>query len=437
MNLRQMIKLNPGSSVAERLDDLPLELIYGDDAASRLAESLRAQTDMSSILVFFDRRTRSVAGRTCLEALRAAGWTVRECLVPDTDAGLSPVCNENTVRELRSNLPPAEVYLAVGSGVINDVTKWLAAEEGKPYAVFATAASMNGYASANVATEVNHVKSLFFAKAPVFMAADPAIIENAPFELTTAGLGDVLAKPVSTADWAMNHQLFAEPFSEDIAAIINRVESSYIEHPEAILARDPTAILALLQALVLSGCAMTLQGSSNPASGGEHLISHTLDMKSGVEGKKHDLHGRQVGVTTIFAAALYERILNMDNPAFVSEPMGFDVVFWSSIADCVKPHYDLAVKRTSAAIDILRQPGVWDKLRCNIGRYLRSPAMIKHCLKKAGAAHRLTDIGFSREDFILAVRNATSMRERFTSVDLAFAVGLLPKASEEIIEEWL
>ena len=61
---------------------------------------------------------------------------------------------------------------------------------------------------------------------------------------------------------------------------------------------------------------MTLQGSSLPASGGEHLVSHTLDMMSHVDGVPHDLHGRQVGVSTILVAAMYERALAIETPIF-------------------------------------------------------------------------------------------------------------------------
>ncbi|MFZ5759671.1 MAG: iron-containing alcohol dehydrogenase [Thermodesulfobacteriota bacterium] len=437
MNLSEFLKRHLHGPAVERIPELPREFRYGPDAAAYLAESFRTQTRMSSVLVFCDRRTRAVAGETCLTALKASGWTVLEYVIPDGPDGSSPVCDDTTMHRLRSALPTADAYLAVGSGVINDLVKWLASEAHKPYAVFATAASMNGYAAANVAPSINGIKSLFRAKAPVVIAADPAVIESAPSLLTTAGLGDVLAKPVSTSDWVMNHQLFAEPYSEEIAAIITHVEPTYLDHPDGIRAKDPAAIQGLLEALVLSGCAMTLQGSSLPASGGEHLISHTLDMKAHVEARGHDLHGRQVGVATIFAAAVYDRLLNMDTPAFNKDALHFDAAYWGPLADHVREQHDRAVTRTRSAIEILRRPGVWDALRSHLKPRLRSPSVIKHCLASAGGAHRPEDIGWTREDFFHAVCNAASIRERFTSVSLGFAAGLLPSAIDEIIDEWL
>ena len=437
MNLPEYMKMRLRGPAVERISELPREFLYGPDAAAHLAESFRTHTQMSSVLVFFDQRTRAVAGETCLSALQASGWTVLEYLIPDGPDGSSPVCDDVTMSRLRSALPTADAYLAVGSGVINDLVKWLAAEARKPYAVFATAASMNGFAAANVAPAINGIKSLFRARAPVVIAADPAVIASAPSRLTTAGLGDVLAKPVSTSDWVMNHQLFAEPYSEEVAAIITDVEPTYLDHPDGIKAKDPATLQGLLEALVLSGCAMTLQGSSLPASGGEHLISHTLDMQAYVTGRGHDLHGRQVGVATIFAAALYDRLLRLDTPDFDKAALHFDAAYWGPLAARVREQHDLAATRMGAAVAILRRPGAWDELRSNLRPCLRSPAVFKRCLASAGGAHRLGDIGSTREDFFQAVCNAASIRERFTSLSLGLAAGLLPAAIDEIIDEWL
>ena len=231
MNLSEFLKSQLSGPAADRLRELPREFLYGPDASARLAETFRAQTQMSSVLVFFDQRTRSVAGETCLGALETAGWNVRECLIPDRNDGSSPVCDDLTLYRLQAGLPTSDAYLAVGSGVVNDLTKWLAVEAGKPYAVFTTAASMNGYAAANVAPVINGVKSPFRAKAPVVIGADLAVIESAPGQLTTAGLGDVLARAVSTSDWVMNHQLFAEP----IPCIIARRSSGLLDPSHAKL----------------------------------------------------------------------------------------------------------------------------------------------------------------------------------------------------------
>ncbi len=427
---------------------IPQALLYGQDAARDLAEAFRDHVaETRRVTVLFDSRTGAAAAEPCLAAFADAGFAVTELLIPDSanpdsanpDAGKgsSPVCDDLTKDALLARLEPTDALLAVGSGVVNDLSKWLAALKEIPYAVFATAASMNGYAAANVAPSIGGVKSLFRARAPRIVAADPRVVAAAPFVLTTAGLGDVIAKPMSTSDWLVNHILFDEPFSEPVAAVIDRVEPSYVGNPAGIANKAPEAIEALFEALVYSGCAMTLIGSSMPASGGEHLISHTLDMTAEHLGIPHDLHGRQVGVATIFAAAIYQRIVALESPRFGQNTVPFEASVWGPLAAAVEPEHAKKQRRMVQASEALAAPGCWDVVRERISGGLREPAAVKACLRDAGAAHRYEDIGCDRERFLMAVRNAGAMRGRFTCIDLAHAVGLLPDCAPDIVDEWL
>jgi glycerol-1-phosphate dehydrogenase [NAD(P)+] len=426
------------SELADKRHTIPRALLYDDDAASLLAKQLLDDTEGRRAVVLADVRTHAVAGSEVLAALAEAGWSASELIVADPQGGGStPACDDITKEKVAQQLPEADVLVAVGSGVINDLSKWLAAERELPYAVFATAASMNGYAAANVAPAIDGVKSLFRAKAPRIIATRPEVIEQAPFHLTASGLGDVIAKTVSTADWLVNHLLFDERFSAGVASVIDDIEPSYLEAPEALAARDSKAMRGLFEALVFSGCAMTLQGSSMPASGGEHLISHTLDMTSHAHHLDHDLHGRQVGVATIFAAALYQKVAELEQPSFGHTDVPFDAQVWGNIAPAVQLQHEKKVRRVADACARLSEPGLWSSIKQKLAPGLRDPATIKRCLEKSGSAHRIQDIGCSRERFLMAVHNCSAMRERFTSIDLARAAGLLPACAEELIDTWL
>lgn len=422
---------------ASRAEAIPRALFYSPDAADELARLLAEHVPGRSAILVADQRTFAVTGDRCAAALRAAGFSVAERIVPDPPGGGSPVCDDLTRDRLAAELPACDVLVAVGSGVVNDLTKWIAGERGVPYAVNATAASMNGYSAANVAPSIRGVKSLFRARAPLAIAAEPAVIEGAPFELTASGLGDAIAKPVSTADWLVNHRLSGEEFSRPVAEIIDRIEGSYVEAPERLARREPAAIRALFEALVYSGCAMTLQGSSVPASGGEHLVSHALDMLGGVDGTGHDLHGRQVGVATIFAAALYQRICALDSLDLRPAVAPLDRALWGPIAGAVAVEHARKRASAEAARAALAEPGRWAALRAELSPILRSPGRIKECLARSGAAHRVADIGCTRERFLTAVRHCGAIRGRFTSIDLGWLTGVLPGAAEEIVDAWL
>jgi glycerol-1-phosphate dehydrogenase [NAD(P)+] len=278
---------------------------------------------------------------------------------------------------------------------------------------------------------------LIHARAHRVVASDPAVLAAAPAALTSAGLGDVIAKCVSTADWKMNDLLFGESYSAAVAGIIDHVQDRFLSDPRRLASGDRDAVSGLFEALVYSGCAMTLQGSSLPASGGEHLISHALDMRAHAEHGRHDLHGRQVGLGTIFAAALYERVLALDAPRWHSQPLPFDREGWGAIADAVGAHHGRQSARMASACERLQQGDTWNEVRAALRAMLPSAAWVKRVLKDAGAAHVIADLGITRERFVWAVLNGAQIRERFTSLDLGWAAGLLPAAAEEIVEEYL
>jgi len=412
------------------------KLIYAEDALERLPDVLGSLVGGRRVVVIADERTWDIAGRPAHDILRQSHWSVHQIVVPDTGRG-GPVCDDTTRDWLNARLPPADIALAVGSGVINDLTKWVAFDRGLPYAVMATAASMNGFTAANVAPTLKGVKTLILARPPLAVLAVPSVIVGAPFELTSAGFGDVIAKPVSSADWLLNHIYFDEHFCRYCSEIFSELEPYYLEHPGDVKDRKPAAIEALFNALLYSGIAMTIMGTSAPASGGEHLLSHTLDMTSSVDGVPHDLHGRQVGLGTLFASALYERIFQVESP--VCSPMASDMdsSFWGPLAASVRQQYQAKRPMLEIMAEKLADGKTWRAFLAACRCKVRPPDQIKSCLQAAGAAHTFADIGCSRERFLAAVLHMHEIRKRPTVVDLAWVLGILPAAAEEIVDGWL
>ena len=414
----------------------PDEVIYADDALARLPGVCRAVAEEQSCAVLMDVRTREVAGAEAAQALAADGWQVTEVVVEDPAEEHDPVCDDTTKATLAPQAAGAALIVAIGSGVISDLGKWLAFEAGAGFVTFATAASMNGYASANVAPTIEAVKTLIRARPPAAVLSSPSVLAAAPYEMTAAGLGDVLAKSTSSADWLLNHRLFGDYYCQRSVGLIAEIEPTYLEHPADLKARKGAAIAALFDALLLTGVAMTLAETSAPASGGEHLISHSLDMMSSLDGRPHDLHGRQVGVGTVLAAELYRRVLAIESPELHDAPAGIDRAFWGSLADAVAAKYAEKAERLRAAKQKLARGSTWDSLRQELSDMLRSPQQIGGCLAAGGAACRAEDIGCDRDRLLQAVLHAHEIRPRFTVLDLARLLGLMPGAAGEIIERW-
>ncbi len=425
-----------------RRHTVPTEhLVYGVDAVDRLPEVARRYVARPDYLILADQRTFEIAGHRVEKALRNDGAVVEHFIVPDRE-GESPITSDETRDSILDQASSAELYIAVGSGVINDLTKWIAFERKKPYLTFATAASMNGYASANVSATMKGLKVLFQAQACLGVFARSEVIEKAPFDLTASGLGDVIAKSVSSADWRLNQFLFDDYYCQFSIDLLKELEPVYLEQPQRIKKREGNSIQALFEALFYSSVAMTITGTSAPASGGEHLFSHTLDMISSLEGLPHDFHGRQVGLGSILSAALYEKVLNIEIPQFTKLSPEVNTVFWGPLTGIIQNKYREKIPRSELAAQKLSRPKNWDSLRAILKPNLLPAQKIKNCLKQAGAAHRTNDIrlGANRletEKLLKIWKNANQMRERFTILDLAIMLGVMPGQAEDIVAEWL
>jgi glycerol-1-phosphate dehydrogenase [NAD(P)+] len=413
---------------------LPRRVLVAEDALQRLPELCAEVTGGRRVAVLMDARTREVAGAAVAEALGGA-WQVQQILVPDPPTG-TPVCDDLTHDALAAQLGAVDLIVPVGAGVLCDLGKWQAFQRSIPFVPFATAASMNGYASGNVATTLGGVKSLFVAAPPPAVAACPAILAAAPYELTTAGLGDALAKSVSSADWLLNHLLFGDFYCQAAVDVIADIEPLYAERPADLAARAPGAMRALLDALLLTGSAMTMAGSSAPASGGEHLLSHTLDMMSTLDGRPHDLHGRQVGLGTVLCSEVYRRVLAIESPRFLPPGEAVDAAFWGRLAGPIAKLYAEKVPRLRQVQGRLSAGAAWDELRRRIAPVVRPPQQISDCLHAAKAAWRTADIHCDHPRLLAAFTHAHQARARFTVLDLALLLGLLPPAAEDIFTRW-
>jgi len=414
---------------------LPKEVIYAENVMDRLPMLLQGLKLGSEVGLLMDRRTQAVAGDEVERVLRRQGYQVKSILIKDPPGG-KPQCDDRTKEEIEGHLGPVDWIFPVGSGVINDLGKWIAGDRGIPFVTFATAASMNGYASANVAPTIAGMKSLTFARPPILIMSSPSVLISAPYEMTTAGLGDVLAKGISTADWYMNHFLFGDYFCEKSATLISDIEPLYLNHSNWLRAGDPESMEALFFALILTGVAMTMAGTSAPASGAEHMISHCLDMMASIDGGGHDLHGRQVGVGTLLMADLYRRCLALESPVFVDPPHCVDTGFWGPLANAVADNFQQKGEGLQRARDVLSKGEMWDRFREGLSSMVPVPETIYGCLLRADGAVKAKDIGCTKGRLLEAVLHSHEIRPRITMLDIAHLVGLMPDVADEILECW-
>lgn len=204
-----------------------------------------------------------------------------------------------------------DLIIAIGSGVINDIGKILSNVTGRKYIIVATAPSMDGYASATSSMSMDGLKVSLNSRPADVIIGDTDILKNAPIHMLKSGLGDMLAKYVSIAEWRIAHIITGEYYCERVAQLIREALKKCVDNAEGLLSRDEKAVEAVFEGLVIGGVAMAYAGVSRPASGVEHYFSHIWDMRGLEFGTKVDLHGIQCALGTLQAAKLYEEIKKM------------------------------------------------------------------------------------------------------------------------------
>jgi glycerol-1-phosphate dehydrogenase [NAD(P)+] len=376
------------------------------------------------LAVVSDATTRVVLGERVERALAALGP-----VNPIVLAG-RPHADADTAANLRCACASADALIAVGSGTINDLCKYAAALDGKPYAVFATAPSMNGYTSTNAAITIGGHKQSLATAAPAGVFIDLEVLAQAPARMIRAGLGDSLCRSTAQADWLLSHRLLGTPYRRAPFDLLAQDESLLLDEPEALLTGDPEAMRALARTLVLSGHGMSICGGSYPASQGEHLISHYIDMFAPA-GRASHFHGEQVAVATLTMARLQEDVLAggppQVNPGAVTRDTLQQLFGAATGASCWREFEPKCLSVAAAAKLSRRIADVWGDTVRDLRAVMLPASRLAAVLARAGGPSAPTDIGVSPGFYTAAVRNARFLRNRYTFLDLAADAGHLDR----------
>ena len=274
---------------------------------SGATEALRELTEgYKSIVLVADGNTYEAQGWAVERLLGAklesqliySGETV---LVPDETAidALQDCVSDKT-----------DLIVGVGSGVINDICKYVSFCRDLPYFIVATAPSMDGYASNGAALILGGMKISPNARPPKAIIADTRVLKDAPLEMLQAGYGDIMGKLSCLNDWKLATLINGEYFCDFVYDLTMDTVQNLMPMAEAILARDEEAVGVLMEALVAVGVAMSFVGNSRPASGSEHHLSHFFEITGIVHGRPYLPHGIDVAYSAIVTAMLRRQILS-------------------------------------------------------------------------------------------------------------------------------
>lgn len=273
------------ASAAERGIELPRKVIFRPGALADIVPLCREMGLAGPAAVLTGPRTGEAAGRRVAEGLREGRF----------ETALFEVPRGKGADEVQADVQKAGFLVGVGGGRIIDLAKILSTRLGVPFLSVPTAASHDGVAS-NRAT-VNHgARSLSVeARAPLAILADTTVIARAPPKLLRAGCGDIVSNLAAVLDYRLAHKVKGEPYSGYAAALSEMTARILLERAGEVKPGDERSAHLVMEALISSGVAMAIAGSSRPASGAEHLFSHALDRVA----KLPTLHGLQTGAGTI------------------------------------------------------------------------------------------------------------------------------------------
>jgi len=383
----------------------------------RTAEILKVNGFPRKLLAVADKNTMNAA--TGLPEILAKGGFQCEWKIFDNMRKADMTEVDALIRFCKN----VDGVLSVGSGSLNDICRLASFKINKEFAIFATAPSMDGFAANHAPITEHSFKKSFSCHAPSIIIGDTEILAKAPAELKSAGFGDMVAKYVAIVDWKIAHLLIGEYYCPRVAELILDALQRVISLADKVTKNDQETAGSIMEALVMSGIAMSLTGCSRPASGSEHMISHFWEIKKLEQHELPDFHGKQVGVATLMVAQLYHEIVNRTIVLFHDDSTDWDAVyavygpsFTNDIQECNIPAITEEISPT-----MLRKQ--WSQIRKMIQSDLPSPASLLSLMQTAGAATSIKEINITQELAEMGMLFHPYLRRRMTLTRLLPMVG--------------
>jgi glycerol-1-phosphate dehydrogenase [NAD(P)+] len=345
--------------------------------------------------------------------------------------------DEETVEQAVAEVGEHRLLVSVGSGTLTDIAKVTAQRAGNHHIAVQTACSINGFIADRSVLVVAGAKRTVHSRWPDVLVADTDILTAAPWQLNLAGVGDLSTVPNAVAEWRLAARLgHGPPYSP--AVVDDVLAANPILPALARAARDaePAGIADLARLLAASGLSMGIAGSTAPASGTEHAVSHLMEMARNRQGRPTAAHGMQVTVATRLAVRVWRlvdatirsgdtkvRIPDQSTSrdavarAFAAFNPQTGAECWTAYA--AKRNWLLA---NQSAVEALVSD--WDAFARSLA--LASPEQFDEISHASGLPTRAQDLGDGYDDDLLfwALRNSHLLRERISIVDLADLLGV-------------
>ena len=409
-----------------------IHVYIGDNAINPLIDFCRQQ-NISKLMLVADGNTYAAFGEAVNQQLTANGFDVKTSVL----SGNEVIANEHYfVQVLLDTDQQIRTYLAVGSGSITDITRFVSYHTRCNFIAVPTAASVDGFTGAGAPSVIDGFKKTIYCHSPLAVFGDIDVLSAAPQKMIASGFGDMLGKYTALADWKLGALLWNEPFDAQISQRVEIALEKCVNRVDEIGSASPEGIQALMDGLIESGLCMLDANNSRPASGAEHQISHHLEMKLIWEGRPAVLHGEKVGASTIIVARLYEQLRQMSRDemmdqleaisSFPKEKYTLEInAVYPSIADKVLAEQAAFLNMSDNDFEQLKQTVAnnWAEIQA-IAATVPSPEQLTDYIRRAGGETELTALGFSDNEITEAATYSHYLRNRFNVDKLGHLLGI-------------
>lgn len=420
-------------------------LLIGSDLFNKLHDDFTSFIMDKSIFIIADQNTMKAAGHSFEKFCSNSNVTIQGKLIFDAESELD--ADYRHIEKIKNALLPTDVIpVAIGSGTINDLVKRASSELNRKYAIIATAASVDGYASDGAAILYKGLKQTLPCAAPAFIAADTSVLKNAPSEMTSSGYADLLAKNPAGADWIIADLLGLDTIEPNVWKMIQGNLLKWTSEPEKLIGKDEGAFNFLFTGLNVAGFAMQFMKRSRPVSGAEHLMSHIWEMEGHLYKGKHVSHGFKVAIGSLASIALIESTFSFD---FTGDKLSSALDNWPTLAerlaavehnfqhtsalnDLIEINKEKYISRDILEKRLIFLQDNWADLQKKVKKQLIPYSQYRSLLEKAKCPVIPEDVGLTVEKVLHTYTPAQMMRNRYTILDLAFETGLLNDAVDKI-----
>lgn len=420
-------------------------VIVERDALAEAGAVVGALHPPRACCIVADPNTMRAAGDRVAAALRGAGIPLVDAVVLEEAPRVKP--HADTARQVSARLAASGALpIAVGAGVINDITKYAAELARTLYVCVPTAASMDGYAASGAAMLDQGFKRTLPCAPPVAVIADLDVIANAPGRMAAWGYGDLAGKVVAGADWMLGDAVGEDPIAPEPFALVQDHVRAWLSNPEGIAAHDTEALRGLMHGLIVSGFAMQAHGNSRPASGSDHQLSHLWEMERLMVDGEPAAHGACVGIGAVAMLALYEWLLERDVPTAVARTDVGASIDSRRIEDEVVASFSEPSIVASARVEAMAKVPTSERRAArlkefarawpNLGERLRTQllpaATLEQWLRACGAVWHPAQLGISMTKLAADYRRARLIRRRYTVLDVLEDLGWLDNAIDAL-----